>query len=234
MLYFLICLINNTMNNYFKNIFTIKSTFVLLLLSVFCIFLSVCRIFIAENRFLLFLIWNLFLAFVPWFISSVLFFLQNPKKILFFIFAIVWLAFFPNALYIVTDFIHFKTDASVMRWYDLILLFSYGFTGLFYGFVSLDFIETKIKILFGVKRPFIFSVLLLYLSAFGIYLGRFLRWNSWNLLTDLSHVFTDLLLPIKRPFIHARTWAFIILLGTLFNLLYASFKTFQKPNSIKR
>ena len=154
------------MRHYFKNIFRIKSTFALMFLSFFCIFLSVCRIFIAENYFLLFLVWNLFLAFVPWLISSTLYLSKNNNKIIFIIFMTIWLLFFPNALYIVTDFIHLKTAASTMRWYDLILLFSYSFAGLFYGFVSLD------------------------------------------------------------PFIHARTWAFILLLGTLFNLLYISYKSF--------
>ncbi|MGF7108881.1 DUF1361 domain-containing protein [Treponema pedis] len=217
------------MHNYFKNIFRIKSTLILLFLSVFCLFLSVCRIFIAENKFLLFLIWNLFLAFIPWCISSVLYLSKSLKKIIFAAAAFIWLIFFPNALYIVTDIIHLKTASPTVRWYDLILLFSYSFAGLFYGFVSLDFMETKIKILFKIKYPQIVSALVIYLSAFGIYLGRFLRWNSWDLLTNLSQVLSDLFLPIKNPFIHARTWAFILLLGTLFNLLYASYKTFQKP-----
>ena len=110
--------------------------------------LSVCRIFIAENYFLLFLVWNLFLAFVPWLISSTLYLSKNNNKIIFIVFMTIWLLFFPNALYIVTDFIHLKTAASTMRWYDLILLFSYSFAGLFYGFVSLDFIEAKIQKLF--------------------------------------------------------------------------------------
>ena len=219
------------MRHYFKNIFRIKSTFALMFLSFFCIFLSVCRIFIAENYFLLFLVWNLFLAFVPWLISSTLYLSKNNNKIIFIIFMTIWLLFFPNALYIVTDFIHIKTAASTMRWYDLILLFSYSFAGLFYGFVSLDFIEAKIQKLFNIKYPQIFSIFAIYLSAFGIYLGRFLRWNSWDLVTNLSSVLSDLFLPIKNPFIHARTWAFILLLGTLFNLLYISYKSFgEKKN----
>lgn len=218
------------MSNYFKDIFRIKSTFSLMFLSVFCLFLSLCRIFIAENYFLLFLVWNLFLAFVPWFIASILYLSKKCKKIPFIIFALLWLLFFPNSLYIVTDFIHLKTAASAMRWYDLILLFSYSFAGLFYGFVSLDFIETKIQNLFNIRYPQIFSVFVIYLSAFGIYLGRFLRWNSWDIVTNLSSVLSDLFLPIKNPFIHARTWAFVLLLGTLFNLLYSTYKTFQKQN----
>ncbi|UTC67520.1 MULTISPECIES: DUF1361 domain-containing protein [unclassified Treponema] len=216
------------MSRYFKNIFRIKSTFALMFLSFFCIFLSVCRIFIAENYFLLFLVWNLFLAFVPWLISSILYLSKNINKAVFIFFAAFWLLFFPNALYIVTDFIHLKTAASTMRWYDLILLFSYSFTGLFYGFISLDFIETKIKNLFKLKYPQIFSIIVIYLSAFGIYLGRFLRRNSWDVVTNLNSILSDLFLPIKNPFIHARTWAFILLLGTLFNLLYISYKSFDE------
>lgn len=216
------------MKNYFKNIFKIKSTFILLFLSLFCIFLSIFRIFITNGNFLIFLVWNLFLAFVPWFLASVLFLSKNFKKIIFFALSILWLLFFPNALYIVTDFIHLKTASSTMRWFDLILIFSYSFTGIYYGFVSLDFIESKIKVTFNLRYPQIFSFIVIYISAFGIYLGRFLRWNSWDLFTNLYPVVKDLFLPIKQPFLYVRTWIFIFLLGTLFNLLYLSFKNFKK------
>ncbi len=214
--------------NYLKNIFKIKSTIILMLISFFCLILSAMRIAIAENHFLLFLIWNLFLAFIPWFISSILYLQKNFNKALFIILSIIWLAFFPNSLYIVTDIIHIKTSAPTMRWFDLILLFSYSFAGFFYGFVSLDFFESKIKTMFKIKYPQLISVIVIYLSAFGIYLGRFLRWNSWDLITNLSEIMKDLFLPITNPFLYARTWGFVFLIGTLFNIMYLSYKAFKR------
>ncbi len=217
------------MSEYIKNVFKIKSTIILMLISFFCLILSGIRILMTKNYLFLFLVWNLFLAFLPWFISSVLYLKENCKKAIFIIFAMIWLVFFPNSLYIVTDIIHLKGSPQAMRWFDLILLFTYSFAGFFYGFVSLNFIEAKIKKLFKIKYPQIISIIIIYLSAFGIYLGRFLRWNSWDLITNLSKVLKDLFLPITKPFTYAQTWGFVFLLGTLFTIMYLSYTYFKTP-----
>ena len=215
------------MVNYIKNPLKLKSTTVLALLSFFCLFLSVGRIIFTGKYVFLFLIWNLFLAFVPWFVSSLIYFLDNSKKNVIIVLLPFWLLFFPNAPYIVTDIIHLKPLSGALPWFDLILLFSYSFAGLFYGFVSLDLIEVKLKQIFNIKYPQIISVFVIYLSAFGIYLGRFLRWNSWDILTNFGAVLKDLFLPIANPFLYGNTWLFIFLLGSLFNLIYASYKNFK-------
>jgi uncharacterized membrane protein len=140
---------------------------------------------------------------------------------------IIWLAFFPNAPYILTDILHLGKGNAIPLWYDLILLLSYSFTGMLYGFISLNMIEEKLKLLTKIKFYGFFSMVLIYVSCFGIYLGRFLRWNSWNILTNISSLFLDVSDRLLRPFDHTTTWGFTILLGTLLNIMYLSYKYFK-------
>ena len=109
-------------------------------------------------------------------------------------------------------------------WYDLILLLSYGFSGLIYGFVSLQMIEEKIKSVFRLKHAEILSAVLIYLACFGIYLGRFLRWNSWDLVSRMNLVIQDVLDRMAFPDRHPTTWIFTFLFGTLLNLVYIVFR----------
>jgi len=114
----------------------LKETIFLLLLSLFCIGALLFRIKITQTGLFLFLIWNLFLAFLPWAFSSLVF--LKPKfqksKIIVFIVLFLWLLFFPNAPYIFTDLFHLRRHASIPMWYDLVLILSFAWTGLLFGF----------------------------------------------------------------------------------------------------
>lgn len=117
-------------------------------------------------------------------------------------------------------------------WYDLILLLSFGFAGMIYGFVSLQMIEEKIRLVFKCKFASFISFILIYVSCFGIYLGRFLRWNSWDLVKNIEGVFGDILQRFISPTDYKTTWIFTFLFGTLLNILYVVFK--QEELKIKQ
>ncbi len=232
------------MKYYFRTVFFLPSTKVLILLSVFSLALSFLRGSFAESSFFFFMIWNLFLAWIPWFISSVFYIVPLRSKLVEVILFVIWLLFFPNAHYMITDLLHVEFPGAVPNWYDLTLLFSYACTGLLYAFVSLNFVEVRIM---GIPRPKItprdpssFRGLvyptpvrrlimrlvisfIIYLSCFGIYLGRFLRWNSWDIIMDFQSVFQDSLERILMPFEHGETWAFTFIFGTMINVLYFCF-----------
>ena len=180
----------------------------------------------------MFLLWNLFLAFVPWFAASIVYIKNIKNKFLLIVIIIFWLVFFPNAPYILTDLIHLGKGNLMPVWYDLILLLSFGFTGMIYGFVSLQMIEEKIRIVFKIKHASIISFFLIYVSCFGIYLGRFLRWNSWDIVKNIDGVFDDIFQRIIYPGDHRTTWVFTFLFGTLLNILYIVFK--QEELKIKQ
>ncbi|NJO88137.1 MAG: DUF1361 domain-containing protein [Chloroflexia bacterium] len=148
--------------------------------SIFCFTFSAFRLIYTGSKLFFFLNWNLFLAFIPWIFSSLLIIYPSlqQRKILAFWVLIIWLLFFPNAPYILTDLFHLKRNLVMPIWFDLLLILSFAWVGLMYGFISLWNIE-KVLHRFIKKRWVTFiSTSLLFVGSFGIYLGRYLRWNS--------------------------------------------------------
>jgi uncharacterized membrane protein len=212
--------------NYLRAIFTVRSTLVLLAITAFSVILSILRLSVTSKSVFQFMLWNLFLAFIPWFIATILYTKRIRNIIAFILLVIIWLAFFPNAPYVLTDIIHIGVRRSVPIWFDLIMLLSYGFAGILYGFISLKMIENHAALIYKLKYSWIISVILIYISCFGVYLGRFLRWNSWDLFTNLDDVMKDVIQRVANPFDYHTTWVFTILFGTLLNILFWSYKVF--------
>lgn len=215
------------MFRYIKSVFKTRTTLVLLFLSLFAILLSGMRVFFTGRSMFLFMLWNLFLAFIPWFLASLIYTRRVKNRWVLAILMLCWTAFFPNAPYILTDLFHLGKGASVPLWYDLILLLSFSFAGLLYGFTSLRMIEKIAKADFPKLPVWSLSVVMIYVSCFGVYLGRYLRWNSWDLVANLGNVVGDVLGRFVSPLDYPRTWAFTLLFGTLLNLVYWGFKVFH-------
>ncbi len=169
----------------------------------------------------IFLIWNLFLAWIPYQVSKHIRADDGWKKGIQMCKLLVWLLFFPNALYIITDLIHLDDETSAPIWFDAILIFSCSIGGLALGFASLLNVEKFIATVFD-RKLIINSMmaLLLFAGAFGVYLGRFLRWNSWDILSHprmlLLGISERMLFPIQHP----RTWVVTLILTGLFAVLY--------------
>ncbi|MBQ2464167.1 MAG: DUF1361 domain-containing protein [Treponema sp.] len=215
------------MKSYFKELFSHKSTWVLLAISLFSIALSLCRRIMTGYTLYTFMIWNLFLAFIPWFASSIIYIKDVKRTLPLLALTMVWLPFFPNAPYILTDLLHLgnRNWRSAPTWFDLIMLLSYALAGLTYGFVSLQMMEEKIiRAKLKCKFAPVVSIVLIYISAFGVYIGRFLRWNSWDIVGNPSSLAQDILSRFLSPTQHPRTWAFTLLFGTLLNITYPIFK----------
>ncbi len=198
----------------------------LFILSFFCLILSVFRVFLTRSGYYIFLNWNLFLAFIPWLLTSFAVLKELKNKVAVFIILAVWLLFFPNSLYILTDLIHIRGAVGAPVWLDLIIVLSFAWAGLCYGFVSLMDIEHLLmaRLHAGKKAVTVLSVALVYLAAFGIYLGRFLRWNSWDFFGSLPELMTDIVGPFTDPLNNMRFWGFTALMGTLLNFMYFGFK----------
>ena len=199
---------------------------ILIVMSLFCFFLSLTRVYFTGRGLFLFLNWNLFLAFIPWLATTYLRLkpeVQQHKRSLILIVG-CWLLFFPNAPYIITDLFHLRYQSGAPIWFDTILIMSFAWTGLIYGFVSLMDIE---HILDSRLKPIPLKIiisLLLFLSAFGIYLGRFLRWNSWDIIREPLSLFYDIGKCIIHPTDHPTTWGVTTLMGILLNMMYWSLK----------
>jgi uncharacterized membrane protein len=139
---------------------------------------------------------NLILAWIPLLLSWVLcWHLDQPTRRRWLVRAlfVLWLLFFPNAAYIVTDMIHLKSEGAVPRWFDYILITAYTSTGLFLGYISLTMLHLRVRHTHGRGAGWGFVTLILALGSFGIYVGRFFRWNSWDVFTRPWKIATDLL-----------------------------------------
>ena len=155
-----------------------------LLLGAFCIALLLVRAKLTHSIFYFFLIWNLFLAFTPLAITSYL--MERPylieKKWLFLPILCAWLLLLPNSPYIITDFMHLKRETSVPVWFDVLLLISFSMAGLLFGLKSMKHIFYILAIRFNYIIVWLALFCVCILSGFGIYVGRYLRYNSWDIL----------------------------------------------------
>ncbi len=142
------------------------------------------------------MIWNLFLAWIPFVMAYLAYAFSWRRALLYLIvplFAILWLAFFPNAPYLITDFQHLSEGfGEAPVWFDVILLIWFSWTGLLLGAVSLYLMQEIVKKEFGklIGWLLVFSVSIM--SSVGVYLGRFERWNSWDLLDDHFAIVRDI------------------------------------------
>jgi uncharacterized membrane protein len=178
-----------------------------------------------------FLIWNIFLAFVPYWVSKLLIkkgYSNWLSAMLFF----TWLLFFPNALYIITDLIHLNRQTKMPGWYDAVIVFSSALLGIVLAFISLFKVEEFLQVKFGnYKTQFLIPVIL-FLAAFGVYLGRFLRWNSWDIIQNPIGLISSIAQRFIYPFEHLRTWGLTVILFSLFYILYLGIK--KLPVSLKQ
>ncbi len=196
-------------------------------LLAFCAFIGLLllvRILFSGQLNYLFLVWNIFLAWIPFFISSSFEHINNKSKWKQFFIFCCWLVFFPNALYIITDLIHLELKSTVPKWFDAILLFSSSVVGLMMAFISLYRVEKYLHKLFGRKIVTALIIMILFLGSFGVYLGRFLRWNSWDIISNPFQLILSVGYRIFFPLDHLQTWGVTIIFTILFYLLYSSIK----------
>jgi uncharacterized membrane protein len=132
----------------------------------------------------------------------------------------LWLLFFPNAPYIITDLIHLTNYNSAPIWFDILLLTSAVATGLLSAYISLTKIHDR---LLATSRPasaWTVALLAPFAAGFGIYLGRFLRWRSIDIFQNPLALITDVLDRFLNPLHHPRTWGVTLGFGTLLFLGY--------------
>lgn len=208
----------------------LNETIFLGVITLFCFGVSLFRFVYTDTKVFLFLNWNLFLAFIPWALTSLV--IIKPKfqksRLTLIVLLGSWLLFFPNAPYILTDLFHLRLKSSMPIWFDLILILSFAWTGLLFGFLSLWDIEKLLRSFMKRTYVIIISVVLLFIGSFGIYVGRFLRWNSWDILTEPFKLMYDIGDRFINPFEHPRTWGMTIFMGLFLNMVYLSFRLIRK------
>jgi uncharacterized membrane protein len=199
--------------------------------ALFSLVLILFRIYFTSGIYLSFLLWNLFLAWLPYYFSNHLVHYAQQQKAAWKLLVLfgLWLLFFPNSPYIITDLFHLTNHKEMPIWYDLALIFSVAWSGLILGFLSLIQVHSFLNQKFGLHKSWVMISLIQLLCAYGIYLGRYQRYNSWDIVTNpfsLLHEIVDL---FCHPFSHPRTIGVTLVFSVVLMLSYLTlyFLTYQ-------
>jgi uncharacterized membrane protein len=172
-----------------------------------------------------FLIWNLILAWLPWGLSVIM--SRVGKRLpnaVWLPLVLVWLLLFPNGPYIVTDFIHLVPRHLSPLWLDATMLGAASWTGCVLGFWSLRLVHDQCSERFGERVGWAMAWGSLALASLGIYLGRVLRWNSWDIVNRPKDIVRDGLELLLQPQEHALD-LFGLIAGTVLLVVgYAAFR----------
>ena len=197
-----------------------------------------------------FMVWNLFLAWIPLALAlPIRFDLSRGRRgiAVAAALAFLWLLFFPNAPYLLTEFQHLHpqhavgarpirllSSVSPVRgvplWYDVLLLLLFAWNGLLLGFVSLRIVQRAVSRRAGAAWGWVTVVLVLGLSGFGVSIGRFERWNSWDLFSRPAALLADVAGRLFNPLAHPRTTAVTVLFAGFLLLAYVTVMTLARSH----
>ena len=192
---------------------------------VLSLVLLMIRVKLHQSFYLLFLVWNLFLAVIPFAITTTLISKSKPSRITMLLSFGVWLLFLPNAPYIITDLLHLRSSQQYLMWLDVLVIVSFAFNGLILFMLSLSDMEKLLKLYLKPNIVFASMIAIFGLTAFGVYLGRFLRYNSWEIINNPIVLFSDIINIIIQPNIKA--WIFTLTFGAFLAMTYWVLKAFS-------
>ena len=159
----------------------------------------------------------------------------NCSLSFFFLFKVLllagWLLFFPNAPYLITDVFHLQERNPVPLWFDLVLVISGAWNGLVLGILSLMQVENFLSTLFTRKTVQYSSMACILLCGYGVYIGRYWRYNSWDIIAQPISLLSASAKTVVHPFRNLELWAFTLAFSVMFYLIYITVK--QLPLLIK-
>lgn len=175
--------------------------------------------------------WNLFLAWIP--LAAAVLAYNVRRRAILAIAAAAWILFFPNAPYLVTDLIHLRPLPGAPHWYDAIMLAAFAWNGLFLGLASLLLMHRVVCRHASALTGWLFVVAAVLAGSFGIYLGRFERFNSWDALTDPTVVLVSAASRLSHPMIHLRTIVFSLIFSALLLTTYLMLIAFTRMQAAR-
>ncbi len=211
-----------------RRMFTVVAlVLALVLASALCVSIVEFRTRYKHDSFYRFLDWNLFLAWVP--VAFALGTYECTRYGRGFgatVLGLLWLLFFPNAPYMLTDFIHLQESPTTPLWYDGLMLSSFAWTALLLGFFSLYLMQEVWRRAAGSAVGWLGVVGVLALGSFGVYIGRFIGFNSWDALLHPGRVAHVIDTQLENPLHHPRiAWSLVVLTSFL-TVAYAVFYSF--------
>jgi uncharacterized membrane protein len=141
----------------------------------------------------------------------------------------IWLIFLPNSWYVLTDLVHLYPSGEISQLYDIALIGSLVLCGFFLGFTSLYIIHRELIKRFSAVRAGIYVEIIILLSSFGIYLGRILRWSSWDIVTNPGGIILNITDRIFDPFAHLSSFTVTALFFVTLSVMYLAFYSYIQP-----
>lgn len=195
--------------------------------SAVSVLLLVIRMIVAGNTRFSFMIWNLFLAWLP--VVFALGFRLHMKKhrlqdwqnlaLLF-----LWLGFLPNSFYLISDLIHLQSSGESSVLYDIAMMMSFILNGLILGYLSIYIVHSQMLQRLRDRTVLAFLAFVFLACGFAIYLGRYLRWNTWDIIINPFGILFDLSERVINPVLHIQTYVvtltFFILLSSTYAVVY--------------
>ena len=198
----------------------------LIISSLFSLTLLTTRVIASGRLSYGFLAWNLFLAYVPYFISQWLErhlqILRNRIKLVSLIFT--WILFMPNSFYILTDLFHLENMGNGHSWFDLTLILSFAWSGVIFGILSICKMEMLLKKAKGNLVSGFIICTVMWLNAFGVYIGRFLHFKSWDIIVNPFSLLTEITNIIFNPYDYRYVWAMSICFAFFMIIIYYTIK----------
>lgn len=203
---------------------------------MFSVSLVLCVSILSRELLLAFLVWNLFLGFIPLAITSWL--QRNRHKIqtraLFGVIVVIWLLFIPNSFYILTDLFHLGSFNSIPLWLELAIIFSFAWNGLLMGILSVRRMETLFHAVFFKAPRLLFIYPVMFLIALGVYIGRYMRFNSWDILTNPFHLVKDISELALHPLQYIQAWAMVVCFSVILTLIFLTLMSAKEGRKFAR
>jgi uncharacterized membrane protein len=195
--------------------------------SALAVSLLLFRTVASQSLVFLFLTWNLFLASVPLIFIKWVWEMEIRKPMphwLLLAFIGAWLLFFPNAPYIITDLVHLRSVSDNMVWYDTLMIFTFALAGFLTGLYSIRIVHRLVTHRWNTLVAWVGIAGCMVLSGFGIFLGRYGRWNSWDIVTQPGALARGIFRSMQDPFAikHTLSFSFVLL------LMYFAFHIFAE------
>lgn len=184
----------------------------------FCLLLLSFRVVYTGSITFLFLGWNLILAIIPYIFVK---FLPEAKKLKTQLaLLMLGILFLPNAPYIITDLFHLRLHTGPSIWFDTLLIVSFAWCGLLFFFKSMSGIEHWLSARMKRSNALVSLLVITLLCGFGIYIGRYLRFNSWDVISAPGSLLAEIADRLLHPRQHMRTWGLTFSYGVFLMLTY--------------
>lgn len=177
-----------------------------------------------------FLVWNLFLAFIPWVISYTV--ITKPSWMqrlwVFLPVFVLWILFIPNSFYMITDLFHLYDSWAVPRWFDLMMIFCFAWNALLLGVLSVRHMHKVFRYALGFKNDWLFVYPVMFLNGLGVFMGRYLRFNSWDIVSDPLSLARNMLHTLTHPWQFRSGWAMAFCFSFFLSLFYMTLQKLRR------